>query len=161
MLNRACLNVKSWHHPIHDNCTSHCSVLQLIRSRQSKISSNLSFQISFPLFFSLLCLLCLFASLILDTNHHLSIYCQHQHFSTGSPLTACLPARLLPLQLPLWLLLPHSRLLLGSILVLLLLPPALCQPPQAAPPHVAEPEQERNPPLNHLLPQRELDSPPA
>ena len=87
--------------------------------------------------------------------------CEKPHISAGSSLIARLPARLLPLQLPLWLLLPHSRLLLGSILVLLLLPPALCQPPQATPPPVPQPEQEGNPPLNHLLTQRELDGPPA
>merc|ERR1719339_838895 len=75
----------------------------------------------------------------------------------GSPPAACLPAWLLPLQLPLRLLLPHRRLLLRPLLVLLLLPPALCQPPQAAPPPVSQPEQEGDPPLNHLLPQRELD----
>ena len=71
------------------------------------------------------------------------------------------PERLLPLQLPLRLLLPHSRLLLRSLLVLLLLPPALRQPPQAASPPVAQPEQEGDPPLDHLLPQRELYGPAA
>ena len=43
-------------------------------------------------------------------------------FSAGPPPPAGLPPRLLPLLLPLRMLLPHRRLLLRPLLVLLLLP---------------------------------------
>ena len=72
------------------------------------------------------------------------------------------------------MLLPHRRLLLRPLLVLLLLPQvvfnflvsstlpllvpqALRQPAQAAPTPVAQPEQEGDPLVHHLLTQRELD----
>ena len=78
-------------------------------------------------------------------------------FFAGPPPPAGLPPGLLPLLLPLRMLLPHRRLLLRPLLVLLLLPQvafkflvlstspllvpqALRQPPQAAPPPVAQPE---------------------